>query len=63
MATEKPRFTITVPEEILKRIDDTRFNERFESRTEAVLELILRGLDNPTKERLLDKFRGEGRDA
>lgn len=45
MATKKPRFSITVPEELLKRIDDYRFNNRIASRAEAVIRLIEMGFD------------------
>lgn len=40
MPTEKPRYTITLDEEMLKRIDDFRFENRFPNRTQATLELI-----------------------
>lgn len=45
MATKKPRFSITVPEELLKKIDDYRFNNRIASRAEAVIRLIEMGFD------------------
>lgn len=44
MATEKPRYCITVDEEMLKEIDDFRFNNRYNSRSQATLELIRLGL-------------------
>ena len=44
MATEKPRFTITVPEELLKEIEDFRFENRYPTRSEATIELIKMGL-------------------
>lgn len=50
MATEKPRFTLTVPEDTLKKIDDFRFDNRYNSRTEAVLEIIRRGIEAIKKE-------------
>jgi len=43
--TEKPRYCITVDEELLKRIDDFRFENRYQSRSAATLELIRLGLD------------------
>lgn len=45
MATKKPRFSITVPVELLKRIDDYRFNNRMPNRTVAVIKLIELGLE------------------
>ncbi len=45
MPTEKPRFTVIVDEELLKRIDDFRFDNRFASRSAAALELIRLGME------------------
>lgn len=44
MPTEKPRYCITVDEDMLKKIDDFRFDNRFNSRSQATLELIKLGL-------------------
>lgn len=44
MPTEKPRYTITLDEEMLKKIDDFRFENRFPNRTQATLELIRIGM-------------------
>ena len=45
MPTEKPRYTITLDETMLKKIDDFRFENRYQSRTQATLELIRIGLE------------------
>ena len=45
MPTTKPRYCITVDEETLKEIDDFRFSNRFNSRSQATLELIRLGLE------------------
>lgn len=45
MPTEKPRYTITLDEDMLKRIDNFRFENRYANRTQATLELIRIGLD------------------
>lgn len=45
MPTEKPRYSIVVDEELLKRIDDFRFENRYPSRSSATLELIRLGMD------------------
>lgn len=45
MATTKPFTTIIFDEEMFKRIDDFRFNNRFSSRSQAVLFLIRAGMD------------------
>ena len=44
MPTEKPRFCLTVDEELLKEIEDFRFENRYPSRSAATLELIRLGL-------------------
>lgn len=45
MPTEKPRYCITVDDEMLKEIDDFRFGNRYNSRSQATLELIRLGLE------------------
>lgn len=45
MSTERPRYTITVTDEMLKAIDDFRFENRYPTRTEATNELIRLGLE------------------
>ena len=46
MPTEKPRYTITLDEEMLKKIDDYRFENRVANRTQATLELIRIGMNS-----------------
>ncbi len=50
MPTEKPRFTLTVDEELLKKIDDFRFENRYPSRSAATLELIRLGIESLKRE-------------
>lgn len=50
MPTEKPRYTIIVDEELLKKIDDFRFENRYPSRSSATLELIRLGMEALKKE-------------
>ena len=45
MPTDKPRYSITVDEELLKRIDDFRFENRYPNRTQATVELIRLGVE------------------
>ena len=45
MPTEKPRYTVIVDDELLKRIDDFRFENRYPSRSAATLELIRLGME------------------
>ena len=51
MPTEKPRFTITCDEELLNKIDDFWYENRFRNRTQATLELIRLGLNAAEKEK------------
>ena len=51
MPTEKPRFTVIVDEELLKQIDDFRFENRYPSRSAATLELIRLGIQQIKKEK------------
>ena len=50
MPTEKPRYTIIVDDDILRQIDDFRFENRFPSRSAATLDLIRRGIEQLRKE-------------
>lgn len=46
MATTKPRYTVSVDEELFKQIEDFRFQNRFATRSQATCELIRRGLES-----------------
>ena len=50
MPTEKPRYTIIVDDDLLRQIDDFRFENRFPSRSAATLDLIRRGIEQLRKE-------------
>lgn len=56
MPTNKPRYTITLDAELLQKIDDFRFENRFPNRTQATLELIRIGIAALEKEK---EKRGE----
>ena len=45
MTTDKPRYTITLDEELLKKIDDFRFENRYPNRTQATVDLIRLGVE------------------
>ena len=45
MATTKQRYTVSVDEELFQRIEDFRFERRFQTRSEATVELIQLGLE------------------
>lgn len=57
MPTEKPRYTVIVDDELLKKIDDFRFENRYPSRSAATLELIRLGMETLKKEQ--DQEKGE----
>jgi metal-responsive CopG/Arc/MetJ family transcriptional regulator len=44
MERKSPAISITLPEELLKRIDDFRFDNRFNNRSEAIRHLIEKAL-------------------
>ncbi len=62
MPTEKPRFCITVDDELMKQIDDYRFANRYNSRSQATLDLIRMGLEvlRAQEETKKTKDAGEG---
>lgn len=51
MPTNKPRYTVIVDEELLEKIDDFRFENRYPSRSAATLELIRKGIEQLQRER------------
>ena len=51
MPTQKPRYTVIVDEELLKEIDDFRFENRYPSRSAATLELIRIGIERLKKDK------------
>ncbi len=46
MATDKPRYTVSVDAELFKKIEDFRFEHRYQTRSEATVELIRLGLES-----------------
>ena len=55
MATDKPRYTVSVDNELFQQIEDFRFEHRFQTRSEATVELIRLGLEQLKKEREAQK--------
>lgn len=49
MPSDKPKILFVIDQELLKRIDDFRFDNRIASRSEAVRQLIEAGLATKTK--------------
>ena len=50
MATDRPRYTVSVDNEMFEQIEDFRFTHRFQTRSEATVELIRMGLEQLKKE-------------
>ena len=44
MSTDRPRYTVSVDHELFQQIEDFRFSRRFQTRSEATVELIRLGL-------------------
>lgn len=49
MATQKPQILLTIDDNLLRRIDDFRFDTRVNSRSEAIRQLIEEGLKKQEK--------------
>lgn len=45
MPTEKPRFSMTVDTETLELIDNFRYENRYPTRSEAIIALVKLGLE------------------
>lgn len=50
MATKRPRYMISVDNDMFNAIEDFRFERRFQTRSEATTELIRLGLEQIKKE-------------
>lgn len=60
MATDKPRYTVSVTTEMFEAIEDFRFKNRYQTRSEATAELIRLGLEQLAKEREEQKGKTSG---
>ena len=49
MATDRPRYTVSVDAEMFRKIEDFRFQHRYATRSEATVELIRLGLEQLEK--------------
>lgn len=45
MATKRPRYTVSVDDEMFQKIENFRFERRFQTRSQATVELIRLGLE------------------
>lgn len=55
MATDRPRYTVSVDNELFQQIEDFRFSQRYQTRSEATVELIRLGLEALKKDATSDK--------
>lgn len=51
MATNRPRYTVSVDDELFQRIEDFRYEHRYQTRSQATVELIRLGLEALKKSR------------
>ncbi len=51
MATDKPRYSITLDEDMFQAIEDFRYTFRYPNRNQATVELIRLGLEALKKEK------------
>ena len=52
MPTKKPILTFAADEKLLQRINDFRFENRIETKSEAIRLLVEKGLENYENERV-----------
>lgn len=45
MSTDRPRYTVSVDDEMFQKIENFRFERRFQTRSQATVELIRLGLE------------------
>lgn len=50
MSTDRPRYTVSVDDELLKQIEDFQFNNRYKTRSSATVELIRLGIQQLLRE-------------
>jgi len=51
MATTKPRYTVSVDEDLFQQIEEFRFENRYQTRSEATVALIRLGLQQLKQEK------------
>jgi hypothetical protein len=59
MATNRQRYTVSVDNEMFQEIENFRFERRFQTRSQATVELIRLGLNALKKERNASEADGE----
>ena len=56
MATDKPRYSITLDEDMFQAIEDFRYTFRYPNRNQATVELIRLGLEALKKEKAIPAY-------
>ena len=56
MSTNRARYTVSVDDDMFSKIEDFRFENRFQTRAEATVELIRLGLE------VVEKRKKEGKE-
>ena len=59
MATNRARYTVSVDDEMFQQIEDFRFENRYQTRSDATVELIRLGLQVIEKEKKKIEEDGE----
>lgn len=62
MATNKMRYTVSVDNDLFQQIEDFRFERRFQTRSEATVELIQLGLKFLRQQKTSDNTSASGTD-
>lgn len=57
MPTNKPRFTVTMSDEMLQQIDDFKFANRYKTQNQAVIALVRRGIEELERQDADKKMR------
>ena len=62
MATDRPRYTVSVDNDLFRQIEDFRFSRRYQTRSEATAELIRLGLESLKKSAAPEASAKHGKD-
>lgn len=63
MATDRARYTVSVTAEMFEAIEDFRFKNRYQTRSEATAELIRLGLEQLKREQEEEKNTQENKNS
>jgi metal-responsive CopG/Arc/MetJ family transcriptional regulator len=55
LATERHRYTVSIDNDLFQKLEDFRYSNRFQTRSEATVELIRLGLEAMDKEQTEQK--------